>query len=81
MIGYDPLSGKELWTVRGTSDIPCPTAIAGDGFIVSSSGGSNGPMLAIRLGGRGEVSESHLLWQQNRGSSYVPTGVIYNGRL
>ncbi len=80
VIGYDPQTGAELWRVHGTTDIPCPTAIGGGGLVISSSG-SNGRLLAIEPGGRGDVTRSHVMWQLPTGGPYVPTGLIYQERL
>jgi outer membrane protein assembly factor BamB len=80
VIAYAPESGRELWRVRGTSDIPCPTAIVGESLVISTSG-RNGPVIAIRPGGEGEVTATHVSWQLPRGGSFVPTGVIKNSRL
>lgn len=77
---YDPLSGDELWQVRGTTDIVCPTIIDAGGLLISTSG-RNGPILAIRGGGSGDVTDSHVVWQHRRGGPYVPTGVAYRKRL
>jgi len=80
IIAYDPANGEPLWRVRGTTDIPCPTMIVGDGLLVSSSGG-NGPVIAIRPGGRGEATDSAVVWRQPVGGPYVPTGVVHRGML
>ena len=80
VIAYDPRSGKELWRVVGTKDIVCPTLIQVGGLVVSLSG-RNGPIFAIRPGGSGDVSQSHVVWKLRRGGPYVPTGVAYRNRL
>ena len=80
VIAYDPRSGAEIWKARGTTDIACPTAIVGDGLLVSASGG-NGPIFAIRPNGRGDVTNSHVAWRLSSGGPYVPTGVIYRDHL
>jgi outer membrane protein assembly factor BamB len=80
VIAYEPETGRELWRVRGTTDIPCPAAIVGQGLVISSSG-NNGPLLAIRAGGEGDVTASQTVWRQPSGGPYVPTGVIYQNRL
>ncbi len=80
IIAYDPADGRELWLVRGTTDIPCPTAIVGGGLVVSTSG-ANGPVVAIRPGGSSDVTRTHVVWQHASGGPYVPTGVIYEDRL
>lgn len=80
VIAYAPDTGKELWRVRGTSDIPCPTAIVGESIVVSTSG-KNGPIVAIRPGGSGDVTQSHVLWRLPWGGPSVPTGLIENQLL
>ena len=80
VIAYDPYSGTPLWHARGTTDIPVPTPIVADGLIVCSSGG-DGPIMALRPGGFGDVTESHTAWRHASGGPYVPTGVAYQGRL
>ncbi len=80
MIAYDPQSGTELWRVQGTTDIPCPTAIVGESLVVSTSG-TNGPIIAIRPGGRDDATHTHVAWRKAWGGPYVPTGVIENGLL
>lgn len=77
---YRPQTGEVLWRVPCTTDIPCPTAIVGDGLVVSSSGG-NGPIVAIRPGGHGDVSASCVTWRWPSGGPYVPTGIAYQDRL
>jgi outer membrane protein assembly factor BamB len=80
VIAYDPVTGVELWRVRGTTDIPCPSVIVGDDLVVSTSG-LNGPIIAIRPGGTGDVTESHVAWKLPWGGPYVPTGLIFQDRL
>jgi outer membrane protein assembly factor BamB len=80
VIAYDPDNGQELWRVRGTSEIVTPTILAGGGLVFSTSG-RNGPILAIRPGGSGDVTANRLVWKANRGGPYVPTGLVYRHRL
>ena len=76
---YDPIHGGMLWNVRGTSDIPIPSIMVGPQMVVSASGPS-GPLFAIRPGGRGDVTETHMLWHYPSGGVEVATGVIYEDR-
>lgn len=80
VIAYDPADGRELWRVRGTTDIVSPTAVAAAGLVFSTSG-RNGPTLAIRPGGSGDVTDTHVVWRANRGAAYVPSPVAYRNRL
>lgn len=42
---------------------------------------SRNAALAVRPGGRGEVTTTHVTWRQTRGLPYVPTPLLYGGRL
>lgn len=80
VIAYDHANGNEIWRVQGTTDIVCPTAIIGGNLIVSTSG-RNGPILAIKPGGAGDVTATNVVWKHSRGGPYVPTGLAYRNRL
>jgi outer membrane protein assembly factor BamB len=77
---YDPDTGQELWTVRGMTFEVIPTPVVGEGMIFASSGRA-GPTLAIRPGGRGDVSTTHVAWSTPKGSPFVPSGVVHEGLL
>jgi outer membrane protein assembly factor BamB len=80
VVGYDPHNGAELWRVRGTTEVVCPTPVVAGGLVVACSG-RNGPIIAIRPGGMGDVTSSRVAWKHSRGGAYVPTGVAIDGRL
>lgn len=77
---YDPATGKELWTARGMSSEVIPTPVVGHGLVFASSGRA-GPTLAIRPGGTGDVTASHVAWSSPRGSPFVPSGLIVGDLL
>jgi outer membrane protein assembly factor BamB len=77
---YDPNSGKELWTVRGMSFEVIPTPVVGEGLVFCSSGRA-GPTFAIRPGGSGDVTNTHVEWSTPKGSPFVPSGVVYDSLL
>jgi outer membrane protein assembly factor BamB len=77
---YDPATGKELWTARGMSSEVIPTPVVGHGLVFASSGRA-GPTLAIRPGGAGDVTSTHVAWSSPRGSPFVPSGIIVGDLL
>lgn len=77
---YDPETGKELWTVRGMTFEVIPTPVVGDGLVFASSGRA-GPTFAIRPGGSGDVTQSHVAWSTAKGSPFVPSGLLHDGLL
>ncbi len=79
--GLNPNTGKLKWyAITSLSGNICPSlAVAGDvvyGFGGHPSRGS----FAVRLGGKDNVTSSHLVWT-SRVSSYVASPVFHNGFL
>jgi outer membrane protein assembly factor BamB len=77
---YDPASGRELWRCGGTTFEVIPTPVVGYGMVFCSSGRA-GPTLAIRPGGRGDVTNTHVAWTSPKGSPFVPSPVLYGPQL
>jgi outer membrane protein assembly factor BamB len=76
VIGFDPANGNELWRVTGFGGYVCPSVVAHKDVVYVV----RGEALAIRGGGRGDVTDSHVLWRV-KGSSLVPSPVYHDGRL
>jgi len=77
---YDPDTGQELWSCGGTTLEVIPTPVVGYGMVFCASGRA-GPTLAIRPGGKGDVTRSHLAWTSPRGSPFVPSPILYGEHL
>ena len=77
---YDPATGKELWTVGGLTFEVIPTPVVAEGLVICSSG-RQGPTIAIRPGGSGDVTQTHVAWSSPKGSPFVPSGVVVDGIL
>lgn len=77
---YEPDSGREIWTARGNLDEVIPTPVVGFGFVFCSSGRA-GPTLAIKPGGKGDVTRTHIAWESPRGSPFVPSPLLYGDHL
>jgi len=81
--GHDPATGKELWRMDGLNPqnnpnyriIASPLVVGG--VVIAPT--RERPMLAIKGGGRGDVTPSHRLWSFNNGPD-VPTPVS-DGKL
>jgi outer membrane protein assembly factor BamB len=77
---YNPDTGVEIWSCRGTTDEVIPTPVVGYGMVFCSSGRA-GPTLAIRPGGKGDVTKTHVAWTSPRGSPFVPSPILYGEHL
>ena len=78
--GYDPTTGKELWSLAGPTYEVIPTIIVGESLIYCASG-RNGPTIGLRPGGTGDVTETHFAWRAVRGGPHVPCPILVGGRL
>lgn len=81
VLGIDPDSGKELWSCA--TDIKwymVPCVVAADGIVYALGGRSGVAALAVRTGGRGDVTNSHRLWTSMDGSN-VTSPVYHEGHL
>jgi outer membrane protein assembly factor BamB len=77
---YDPATGRELWSVRGNTFEVIPTPVVGHDLVFCSSGRA-GPTFAIRPGGAGDVTMSHVAWSSPRGSPFVPSAIVLGNLL
>jgi outer membrane protein assembly factor BamB len=77
---YAPETGKELWSCGGNLYEVIPTPVVGLGMVFCSSGRA-GPTLAIRPGGSGDVTNTHVVWQSPKGSPFVPSPLLYGDQL
>ena len=81
--GHDPDTGKELWRANGLNPsndpyyrIVASSIVAGDLIIAPTR---NRPMLALKPGGSGDVTQSHKAWSFDLGPD-VPSPVS-DGKL
>jgi outer membrane protein assembly factor BamB len=75
---YDLKTGAFLWHAGETSRFAVPTPVFHDGVLYASRGYRSGPYMAIRPGGRGDVS-SRVLWSVATGAPYVSSLLHYDG--
>jgi outer membrane protein assembly factor BamB len=78
---YDPATGQPLWHTGSERQTPIPSAVFQDGRIFLTRGYRNSDVLAIRPGGRGDVTATHVDWTAPNGGSYVPSLVHYDGLI
>lgn len=78
VVGIDPDTGKELWSADGHKGYVVPSVVTQDGIVYAIGGG--GTSLAIKSGGRGDVTKTHVLWRKTKGSN-ASSPVLHDGFL
>jgi outer membrane protein assembly factor BamB len=87
LAGYDPRTGKEIWHWDWVFDNMAlrtvGSPVIGDGLVFAGSGDGSGArhMVAVKLGGKGDVSKTHLAWEEKKSLPYVPSMLFSQGHL
>ena len=63
LYGYDPADGRELWKVRTPGYSGAARPVYRDGIAYMISGFGKTELLAIRVDGSGDVTDSHVVWK------------------
>jgi hypothetical protein len=80
VLGFDPDSGEALWSCDTEIGWYMAPSMVSHGDVVYSIGGRTGGGLAVRVGGRGDVTETHRVWTSKKGSN-VTSPVYHDGHL
>ena len=81
ILAFDPATGDRLWTCN--TDIRwymVPTIVVNDGVAYSLGGRSGVVGLAVKLGGSGDVTETHRLWTTTKATN-VSSPVFHDKHL
>lgn len=79
---YDAASGDLLWECSGLGPNTIPSPVSGNGMVFATSGFQKFAMLAIRMGGSGDLSNSKSInWRLSKGTPYVPSPLLINDRI
>lgn len=80
---YDPKDGHELWKAAygqlGFSTVPRPVVLNDKVFIATSYMQSR--LLAVKLGGTGDVTSTNIVWQSDRQIPQKPSLVALQNRI
>jgi outer membrane protein assembly factor BamB len=78
---FNPSNGTELWSSRGIRGAElCPSVVVRDGVAYVLGLPGTGQAMAVRAGGNGDVSATHVLWEIKKGSN-VGSPVVHDGHL
>jgi hypothetical protein len=81
VMAFDVTNGQSLWRAdTGINWYMCPTPVTSDGIVYVIGGRTPNGALAIRSGGRGDVTSSNVVWKIGKGSN-VPSPILHDGHL
>lgn len=80
LIALDPATGERLWTFR-TGKAHGIVSPAAEGDMVFASTDRPRSLVAVRAGGSGDVSTTHLVWRTEGVGPQIPSPVIHGKYL
>jgi hypothetical protein len=79
--GMNPETGKLRWFAStGISGNVSPSVVAADGVAFATGGFPRQSTVAVRAGGKGDVTQTNIVWTSEQ-ASYVPSPVIWKDHL
>lgn len=79
--GFEPATGRLLWTARSVGEGVVPTPVVAGDLVVTASGFGDPTLRAFRLGGTDDVTASHLAWEQKKAVPMISSPVLAGGLL
>jgi outer membrane protein assembly factor BamB len=79
--GYDPRTGQELWKVQYNDWSAAPRPVYGQGLVFLVTGFTKGDLLAVKPGGQGDVTDSHVAWRFNSHVGKYASPILVDGLL
>ena len=81
VMGYDPRTGEELWKIRYKGWSVTPRPVFGRGLLFVVTDFVHPELWAIRPGGRGDVSDTHVVWRMTRSIPKAPSLLLIDDLL
>jgi outer membrane protein assembly factor BamB len=79
VLAYEVTTGEERWRVRYEGFSATARPVFDDGLLFINTGFSRAELLAIRAGGRGDVTDSHVEWRAERNIGSKPSPLLVDG--
>lgn len=76
VVSYRPADGKAIWEVHYSGYSIVPRPVYGHGMIFMSTGFDRASLLAIRVDGQGDVTDSHVEWTGRREIPNTPSMIL-----
>ncbi len=81
-IAYEPATGQEIWRFRypkGYSNVPRP--VSGFDMTFVSSGYDSPVFYALKLGGTGDITDTHVAWKVAKGAPRNASPIIVGDEI
>ncbi|MDY0167037.1 MAG: PQQ-binding-like beta-propeller repeat protein [Thermoguttaceae bacterium] len=76
VVSLDPRDGSQHWIIGGPTEQFVASLVYNGKYFFLTAGFPEHHILAIRPNGRGDVTDTHIVWRTTRGCSYVPSPIV-----
>ena len=81
LAAYDLATGAERWRVLAPGWSVVPQPALGHGMVIYNHDYDHPELLAVKLGGSGDVTDSHVVWRIKRGAPSTPSPLLVGDEL
>lgn len=78
---YDLDTGKELWKILAPGWSVVPQPIVTNGMVIYNHDYDNPELIAAKIDGTGDVTESNVVWRLKKGAPSTPTPLLVGDEL
>lgn len=81
--GYDPATGKELWTLPHGGFNAAVRPLQLDGMIVINTGSERAQLIGVKTDAAmtGDIAATHTIWNHEKRNSSEACAVLHNGKI
>ncbi len=79
--GFDPATGRRLWSVYSQGEGVVPSIVVGDGLVFTASGFEDPTIRVVRPGGLGDGAEAAIVWESKKAVPAIPSFLYVDGLL
>ena len=81
VMALDPQTGREVWRVRYSGYSVVPRPVFANGVVYFSTGYDSPVLYAIRADGKGDVTDTHVVWTAKKGVPRNASPLLVDGAL
>jgi hypothetical protein len=78
---YDPATGREVWRLRHGGYSGASRTVFGDGIAYVGTGYDRAELIAVKMQGSGDITQTNVVWRCSEGMPYKPSPVLVDGLL
>jgi hypothetical protein len=79
--GFDPNSGRRLWTIESPGEGVVPSIVCGQGLVFTSSGYGSPTIRAVCPDGHDDATATHIAWESRANVPLMPSFLYADGLL